>query len=201
MKNLKWNKLFFLSVTTLLVLTGCNNTYKQEESQSEKIENSNEQIENGETFDNFETEKKEIKDAINEEDFEKAIKKGKDLFITGVDFLIYDKEINGITFDDLTEESKDITLQNLNTIDGWIMQLDPDYKENLSEKYQQIKDFSNETIEKIKEKVKTNLGEEKYNQIKDTKDEIKETIKEKTSETSEKVKQKADEWYQNFKTK
>ena len=60
------------------------------------------------------------------------------------DFIFYDKEYKGITFDDLKEEAKEETLNNLNTIDGLIMQLDPDYKETLQEKYKVVADFVNE---------------------------------------------------------
>ena len=66
-----------------------------------------------EEFDYFDQAKKEIKELIESEQVEQAKEKGKEYFITGVDFIFYDKEINGVTFDDLTEEGKKVTLENL----------------------------------------------------------------------------------------
>lgn len=57
-----------------------------------------------EEFDYFDQAKKEIKELIESEQVEQAKEKGKEDFITGVDFIFYDKEMNGVTFDDFTEE-------------------------------------------------------------------------------------------------
>ena len=57
-----------------------------------------------EEFDYFDQAKKEIKESIESEQIEQAKEKGKEDFITGVDFIFYDKEMNGVTFDDFTEE-------------------------------------------------------------------------------------------------
>ena len=98
-----------------------------------------------EEFDYFDQAKKEIKELIESEQVEQAKEKGKEYFITGVDFIFYDKEMNGVTFDDLTEEGKKVTLENLETIDGWIMEIAPDYKDKIGEKYQVVKDFVSTT--------------------------------------------------------
>ena len=150
-----------------------------------------------EEFDYFDQAKKEIKELIESEQVEQAKEKGKEYFITGVDFIFYDKEMNGVTFDDLTEEGKKVTLENLETIDGWIMEIAPDYKDKISEKYQVVKDFVSTTYYDVLESIKESLGEENYSAIREKKNEIKESI----TNTKDKVLEKVSDWYQNFKNK
>lgn len=150
-----------------------------------------------EEFDYFDQAKKEIKELIESEQVEQAKEKGKEYFITGVDFIFYDKEMNGVTFDDLTEEGKKVTLENLETIDGWIMEIAPDYKDKISEKYQVVKDFVSTTYYDVLESIKESLGEENYSAIREKKNEIKESI----TSPKDKVLEKVSDWYQNFKEK
>lgn len=150
-----------------------------------------------EEFDYFDQAKKEIKELIESEQVEQAKEKGKEYFITGVDFIFYDKEMNGVTFDDLTEEGKKVTLENLETIDGWIMEIAPDYKDKISEKYQVVKDFVSTTYYDVLESIKESLGEENYSAIQEKKNEIEDSI----TSTKDKALEKVSEWYQNFKNK
>jgi len=150
-----------------------------------------------EEFDYFDQAKKEIKELIESEQVEQAKEKGKEYFITGVDFIFYDKEMNGVTFDDLTEEGKKVTLENLETIDGWIMEIAPDYKDKIGKKYQVVKDFVSTTYYDALESIKESLGEENYSAIREKKNEIKESI----TNPKDKVLEKVSDWYQNFKEK
>lgn len=150
-----------------------------------------------EEFDYFDQAKKEIKELIESEQVEQAKEKGKEYFITGVDFIFYDKEMNGVTFDDLTEEGKKVTLENLETIDGWIMEIAPDYKDKISEKYQVVKDFVSTTYYDVLESIKESLDEENYSAIQEKKNKIKDSI----TSTKDKALEKVSEWYQNFKNK
>ena len=150
-----------------------------------------------EEFDYFDQAKKEIKELIESEQVEQAKEKGKEYVITGVDFIFYDKEMNGVTFDDLTEEGKKVTLENLETIDGWIMEIAPDYKDKIGEKYQVVKDFVSTTYYDVLESIKESLGEENYSAIQEKKNEIKDSI----TSTKDKALEKVSEWYQNFKNK
>lgn len=150
-----------------------------------------------EEFDYFDQAKKEIKELIESEQVEQAKEKGKEYFITGVDFIFYDKEMNGVTFDDLTEEGKKVTLENLETIDGWIMGIAPDYKDKIGEKYQVVKDFVSTTYYDVLESIKESLDEENYSAIQEKKNEIKESI----TSTKDKALEKVSDWYQNFKNK
>lgn len=69
---------------------------------------------------------------INESNFEKCKTKFKDYFITGVDFIFYDKEINGYTFDELSNEAKLKVIAILIKIDNKIEKYAPGYKESIS---------------------------------------------------------------------
>ena len=161
-----------------------------------KPENQEETLDT-EEFDYFDQAKKEIKELIESEQVEQAKEKGKEYFITGIDFIFYDKEMNGVTFDDLTEEGKKVTLENLETIDGWIMEIAPDYKDKIGEKYQVVKDFVSTTYYDVLESIKESLGEENYSAIQEKKNEIKDSI----TSTKDKALEKVSEWYQNFKNK
>lgn len=92
--------------------------------------------------------------------------KAKSLF----DFIFNGKEINGITFKDLSEEGKQITLNGFYELDGYIELLIPNYKERLydwtvdkgadaKETYDSLKEW----FEKYKEDV---LEEENSRKIK-----------------------------------
>ena len=209
MKNLKIKKALIPIITSLvLVTTGCSNktneviednTINQTTENNTSTTNEVENNEVQETFDNFTTEKNEISDLINKKNFEEAKEKGKEFFINGVDFIFYDKEYKGITFDDLKEEAKEETLNNLNIIDGWIMQLDPDYKETLQEKYKVVSDFVNEKYLYVLDKIKEYLGEENYNAITDIKNKLKNDLSNFGNNLSDNIKNKANEWYENFK--
>ena len=209
MKNLKIKKALIPIITSLvLVTTGCSNktneviednTINQTTENNTSTTNEVENNEVQETFDNFTTEKNEISDLINKKNFEEAKEKGKEFFINGVDFIFYDKEYKGITFDDLKEEAKEETLNNLNTIDGWIMQLDPDYKETLQEKYKVVADFVNEKYLYVLDKIKEYLGEENYAAITDIKNKLKNDLSNFGNNLGDNIKDKATEWYQNFK--
>ena len=85
----------------------------------------------------------EIKEYISNVDTDKIKSKGKDIFVTFVDFVFYDGEIKGITFNDLSEGMKEQLYNDFCTIDGLICMYIPDYKENISDKYSKVKDFRN----------------------------------------------------------
>ena len=69
---------------------------------------------------------------INESNFEKCKTKFKDYFITGVDFIFYDKKIKGYTFNELSNEAKLKVIAILIKIDNKIEKYAPGYKESIS---------------------------------------------------------------------
>lgn len=134
----------------------------------------------------------------------------KNVFITLVDFIFYDGEIKGITFDELSDECKQEILKEVTTIDNLIMKKFPNYKEDISSTVSKAYNKASEIIkngsENIKNFAKDKLGEENYNEIKEFKDKVKESatnvwddIKDDTGELYEKAKDKVKNWYENLK--
>ncbi len=153
-------------------------------------------------FDYFETEKKEISGLLSEEKWEEAEEKAKDVFITGVDFIFYDKEINGVTWDGLKEDGKELTLNNLAIIDGWIMEIFPNYKENISDKYYKCKDFLSEQFNSVTDYVKGYISDDTLKEIEDVKDKVSDTasdVWDTVSDGATKGKAKVKSWYENFR--
>lgn len=93
----------------------------------------------------------DINEKIDSIDFnevkENTIQYAKDL----IDFIFYGGEMNGMTFDELKEDAKQEIYEKLQSVDSFIMEYIPDYKERLGEKYNKVKDFASTTLEKAKE--------------------------------------------------
>lgn len=68
-----------------------------------------------------------------------TLEKAKEKFITLVDFIFYDKEINGKKFDDLTSSAKAKIVYYTLMIDAKIDSKWPNYKNNISSKYCDVK--------------------------------------------------------------
>ena len=159
------------------------------------------------TFNNIEN---EVDNLLQSEATESTKDKLKGTFITVVDFIFYDAEINGIKFDDLTEGAKQNILETANNIDSKIDKKFPGYKETISDKTKNAYNKASEVIKKgatnIKNFSKEKLGEENYNAIIDAKDELVYYTKNAfniigniTSNVWEKGKSKVKDWYEKFR--
>lgn len=92
----------------------------------------------------------------------------KNSFITCIDFLFYDKPIKGIYFHDLTDATK-TKLQNMIIyMDEKIEKRFPCYKDYWEEKYQTLKEKTQEYLDKTDLYLEEQIGEDKYQQYKDT---------------------------------
>mgnify|MGYP002427709202 FL=1 len=111
-----------------------------------------------------------------------------------VDFIFYDKDINGIKFTDLKEETKEEVYSTFCDIDALIMTFSPDYKENIGEKYEVVKDFTSKTYYNALDKIREAIGDEKYDKVKEIKDNTKEKIKDGTDNAKEYIKKKYENW-------
>ena len=135
----------------------------------------------------------------------------KGVFISIVDFLFYDGEINGVKFNELTEEGKQEVLKLANKIDTTIENKIPGYKETISNTASKAFQKASEVIKAgandISNFAKEKLGEENYNSIIDAKDELVYYTKNAITFIGEvggnlfdSAKDKLDSWYQNFKS-
>lgn len=142
----------------------------------------------------FENAKKEVVQYIESEEFEQLKEKGKYYVTTGIDFIFFDQPIKGVYFDDLTEELKKDILREVKSLDEAIMAYYPDYKKDISSKYQIASEFISEKYLKMMDAIKEYLGEENYNAVGEIKDQIKEDISEKTDEGIDYIKDLYNDW-------
>ena len=134
----------------------------------------------------------------------------KGLFVSIVDFLFYDGEINGVTFDELTDKGKDQVLKLANKVDGAIESKIPGYKETISDTASKAFNKASEVIKSgannLNNFAREKLGEENYQSIIDAKDELVYYTKNAISflgdvggKAFNSIKDKVSSWYQDFK--
>lgn len=157
----------------------------------------------------FETAEEEIVQLV-EEDNQNISEKVKEKFVELVDFIFYGTEINGITFDELTEETKQKLINIVNRLDAKIEEKVPGYKETISMGAKESFGF---LISKLKQgisyldtKAEEKIGTEKYEEIKENVAETTEKIKdggsvviEKGKEVFQTAKDKIKNWYEGWK--
>ena len=170
------------------------------EATTEYIEPTTEYVESETSKDNtvldeVHSYKNKIQQFYDEHDIDKIASKGKEYFITLVDFIFYDGEIKGIKYNELKEASKEELYREFCEMDELIMILAPNYKENISEKYEAVKDFTSDVYYKSLDKIKEYIGEERYDKI----GELKDNAKEKISDVKDKTKSKIKNWYEDFR--
>lgn len=147
---------------------------------------------------------------LEEKDQDGAKDKLKGVFISLVDFLFYDGEIKGVTFDELTKAGKEKVLKIVHSIDEKIEKRFPNYKENISTTASNAFKKASELIKKgaanISDFSREKLGEENYNRIIESKDElVKYTkaaysiIKDVGGNFLSKTKDKIKNWYEKFR--
>ncbi len=153
---------------------------------------------------------KEVDNLLNEGSSQSTKDKAKGVFITLVDFVFYDGEINGVTFNELTDSGKAKVLELINTIDEKIEKHFPGYKETISSKtseaFQKASDLIKKGAKNISDFAQEKLGEENYQEIIDAKDELVTYTKNALSlfgnvgsNLFSKAKDKLSNWYENFK--
>ena len=123
--------------------------------------------------------------------------KGKTLFITFVDFLFYDGEIYGITYDELSEGVKQQIYEDFCTIDGLIEQYVPGYKEAIGEKYTMVVDFIAPKYYYVLDTIKGYIGEENLEKLNEIKQDAGEVVSDLWDKGKEKVKEKYENWRDN----
>lgn len=154
-------------------------------------------VKDDEVISNIDADKKEIEYYLSEDPINMTVvgEKSKAFFIKCVDFIFYDTEINGVTFDELSDEAKEDVYDTFCYIDELVMVYAPNYKENIAEKYEVVKDFTKKAYFYVLSEIKEAIGEENYEKIGQIKDNVLNTI----SNTYENGKEKVKNWYEDFK--
>lgn len=135
-------------------------------------------------------------------------------FITLTDFIFYDGEIKGTTFNELTTSAKEKVIELYEKIDAKIESVYPGYKEKIKETsiktYSNIKDKLIEVKDNIATNYKNEIGQENYDDQLETFNESKETMKEsfepvidviveESKELYNTAKDNLNNWYQTWK--
>ena len=129
----------------------------------------------------------------------------KSVFIKIVDFIFYDTDINGVHFKDLTTKGKMSVIKYALLIDGKINEYFPNYKDELGEKYQFVKDkliseYMNSltyVCSKNKDECDTLKGE--FNELRKSISITWSNLKEAFKNGANKTKTTLEEWYKIFK--
>lgn len=183
-----------------------NNTYNDN---NDTINYSNEDMIVIKSIENI---NKEVDNLVTTENNAEAQSKAKGIFIMLVDFVFYDGEIKGVTFNSLTEAGKTKVLKLINTIDEKIEKHFPHYKEDISSKTEAAFLKASEIIKKgannIKDFTKEKLGEKYYQDIINSKDDFVlytknalSIVTDFSSSLFNSIKDKLNKWYEEFKNK
>lgn len=150
-----------------------------------------------EKFDYFSSDVTEVETMIEGNKLDEVKNKAKEVFVTGVDFIFYDGEISGVTFDELTEEGKEITMNNLDALGDLVDQVIPGWREELSDKYRVASDFVGDIYLSTLDKIREYLGDENYEALGNIKDRIFGDVYDAYDGAKEHVKS----WYEEFRSK
>lgn len=150
-----------------------------------------------ESFDYFSSDLLEIEELIDENQLDAVKDKAKDIFVTGVDFIFYDGEISGVTFNELTDQGKEVTIDNLESLGEMVDSVIPGWREELSEKYQVASDFVSSVYLSGLERIREYLGDENYEAL----GEIKGQILGDITDTYDGAKERVKSWYEEFRSR
>ena len=113
---------------------------------------------------------------LTEENVNKVLQAAKTSFITITDFIFYGAEINGYTFDELTEEAKAKVIAIAIEIDAAIEEVRPGYKDEIKLGVSNLIDKATIKYLEVSEKICTEMGEVACNQAKKDLEVMKESF-------------------------
>lgn len=196
MRNIKLKGLVIVTTLSAVLLTGCTtyddliindprpnieqqqtfepvipNNQVEESKPIDSLESSQE-IQSTQEFTFFSDAKKELTEYIESDDFQNLKEKGKYYVTTGIDFIFFDKEINGITFDQMSTEFKIRVMNDVAALDNAVEAYFPGYKESFSSKYQIAAEFVSSKYLDMVDVIKEYLGEDNWNALGNMKDKI-----------------------------
>ena len=168
-----------------------------EEQPAEEIETPVEMTEEEQesTITSFFNEQKEnLKNLINDERFDEAKSKLKEYFVTGVDFIFFDKPIKGVYFKNLKADFKKYAMYNIESAAEQIEEWFPGLLDKLGTKYEVARMFISEKYVEYLDKIKNYLGEEDWDALVDIKDKLRDSFNNTKIKWILKLVQKYIEW-------
>lgn len=178
----------------VLSITGCSEKKEETSTIISNQNHSSEVVEDG--FDNFLSERLLVEELLDQGLIDDAKSKIKDIFIQGVDFIFYDREISGVTFDELTDTAKDATMNQLEQIGELADGVFPGWREDLTEKYQIASEFISDCFIEALSFIRQYLKDENYEALIEIKDQIIGNVQEIKDDVKEHVKI----WYEQFRS-
>ncbi len=216
MYKIKINKRFLailLSMGIVFSLSSCSSSKKEDTSNSNVPSGSEEVIDSEaevnddiipvetvlpeENFDYFYTDLIDVEGMIQMNKLDQVKRKAKDIFITGIDFIFYNGVISGVTFDELTEEGKRITMNNLEALGDMVDQVIPGWRDELSDKYSIASEFVGDMYLSVLDKIRGYLGDENYEALGNIKNQIFGDV----HDAYDSVKGRVKSWYEEFRSK
>lgn len=92
-----------------------------------------------------------VDNSINNFDYEETRDEAIEEVRQLIDFIFYGAEMNGTTFQELTEQGRQAAYERLQSLDARIMEYDPDYKTRLGELYNRVRSFIITTYENARD--------------------------------------------------
>lgn len=149
------------------------------------------------SFDYYSSDLEEVSQLIDQNQIDLVKEKAKEVFVSGVDFIFYDGNISGVTFDELTEEGKEVTIDNLSSLGSMVDEVVPGWREELGERYRIASSFVNSIYLSGIDSIRGYLGDENYEALQN----IKEQILGDVSNTYDNAKEHVKSWYEEFRSK
>ena len=146
-----------------------------------------------ESFDYFSSDVLEIEELIDTNQLNGASSKAKEIFVRGAHFIFYDGKISGVTFDELAEQGREITMNNLETLGKIVDSVVPGWREELSEKYQVVNGFVNSVYLSGLDQIREYLGDKNYQAL----GEIKDQVLGDMTDTFEGAREHVKSWYED----
>ena len=216
MYKIKINKRFLailLSMGIAFSLSSCSSSKKEDTSTSNVPSGSEEVIDSEaevnddiipvetvlpeENFDYFSSDLVEVEAMIQTNQLDQVKRKAKDVFVTGIDFIFYNGVISRVTFDELTEEGKEITMNNLEYLGDMVDRVILGWRDELSDKYSIASEFVGDMYLSVLDKIRWYLGDEKYEALGNIKNQIFGDV----HDAYDSVKGRVKSWYEEFRSK
>ncbi len=172
-------------------------TYQEPTYQQPEYQVPSQSTSTKEEFTFFQDARREIISYIDSEEFEMIKTKGKYYLTTGIDFIFFGSDINGVRFSDLTDSMKEQAMRDLESLDKAICAYYPDYKEDISAKYQVAAEFVSAKYVKMVDAIREYLGSENFNSLIEIKDQIGSDLSDVKDEAIDDIK----EFYNSWKIK
>lgn len=166
----KWIPIL-LSGILLTSMTGCSTKEQEVEIVTSPASEEVSEEEKGEMILNkLEELEEQVVTFLNSEDFEKGKDKAAEISFAVIDFIFYDKEINGLRFRDIPEKIKYQVVRIGQNIDQMIEAKYPDYKNEIKEQAKEtgttISDQYHNLTEYLEGKLEEQVGTEKVEELK-----------------------------------